>query len=237
MNLTEELMGGLLHSDYEYPNDPSWICQQINDDPVNGQKYIDSQVGSLETYAEKMKFLFGLKVCFEYSIQDLENRLQDELYPVSCCSRDVIEDSEKIIRRYKSALLRVDSAICFEADCNKIPCESQPKSNNTNLTSHQWTLAFHIFFKVLGFNTVNGNQINQVFLTRFLHLVTCEPCPETITNSKYLDYLKNVPEFKRTKSKQTIQDLEVVRLHFERTGFSEAFPVIDAMITKSKSKQ
>lgn len=237
MNLTEELMGGLLHSDYEYPDDPAWICQLINDDPVRGQKFIDTQVRSFETYAERMKFLFGLKVCFEYTIKDLRNRLEDELYPVSCCSEDVIKDSENKIRRYTSALLKIDCAIRFETDCNEIPCEGQPKGNNTNLTPHQWTLAFHIFFKVLGFNTVNGNQINQIFLTRFLHLVTGEHCPEIISNSKYLDYLKNVPEFKRTKSKQTTQDLDVVRLHFERTGFSEALPVIDAMIATSKSKQ
>ncbi len=234
MNLTEELMGGLLHPNYEYPDDPAWICQLINDDPVRGQKFIDSQVGSLETYAEKMKFLYGIKVCFEYTIKDLQNRLEDELYPVSCCSGDAIEDAENVIRRYTSALLKVDSAICFETDCNKIPCETQPKGRGLNLTPHQWALSFHIFFKVLGIETTNGGQINQILLARFAHLISGEECPAIINNSKFLDYLKTAPHFDRTIGRKTVQDLETVRIHFERVGISEALQIIDTLILQFK---
>lgn len=234
MNLTQELMGGLLHSDYEDPEDPAWICQLINDDPVRGQKFIDEQVASFKTYAEKMKFLYGVKVCFEFTIQDLQNRLEDKLYPVSCCKRRTIKDSESTIRRYKSALLKVDSAICYETDCNKLPCESQPKGNGSNLTPHQWALAFHIFFKVMGIETTNGGQINQVLLARFMHLVTGEACPAVINNSKFLDYLKTAPHFDRTGGRKTVQDLEMVRTHFVNVGISEALLIIDALILKYK---
>jgi len=208
------------------------ICQLINDDPVRGQKYIDKAVENCETPAQKMKFLFGLKVCFEYSIKDLENHLEDNLYPVTCCSCDVVEDSENRIRCYKSALLKVDSAICFELDCNKIPCDPHTTKQTPNFTPHQWALAFHIFFKAIGVETTNGSQINQVLLARFLHLVTGHDCPKSFNDSTLLDYLKNAPDFKRTTGKQTVVDLEAVRVHFDRVGFSEALATIDTMLVK-----
>lgn len=232
-NTTEGFLKNLLTTptakDWE---DPKWICHLISHDPEKGQKFIDNRLKELETYAERMKLLFSIKVCLEYAIKDLENYMEDSEYPISCCPSDDIRDAQKSIRRYKSALLKIDSAICYETDCNNIPCGSQPVIKMPHLSPHQWTLAFHIFFKILNIDTANSSQINQILIARFLHLVTGDKCPNPVVNSKYLDYLKNAPEFKRRKSKQIIEDLEAVRMHFEWIGCVDALSITDTMLAK-----
>ena len=231
MNVTAGFLDNLLtpptSNDWK---DPKWICHIINQSQTEGQDYINLIVSTLSTHSEKMQFLYGVRSCIEYTIRDLENYLNDNAYPISCCPSDAVWDAENSIRIFQSALLKINSAICYEMVCEKIPCASQPKGNGPNLTPHQWALALHVFFKVLGIETTNGGQINQVLLARFAHLISGEECPAIINNSKFLDYLKTAPHFDRTIGRKTVQDLETVRVHFERVGISEALKIIDTLI-------
>lgn len=212
-------------NDYD---DPDFTpCDFLNESPKLALNYIYHILEKTTAPQERLFFLTRCKRCYQVALYELNEYQANSTYPLYCCGEYFQNNTAEGIKIVTGIAHRLDVAIEETIAQMKDCTDESGGHNHLNLTLHQWVLLTAIAFELLGMDVKSPTYANQVSVARFLHILTCKPCPEAIQNSTLLDYLKNL---KNRRGSKMLSDLEAIRPYFMTVGWEDAINKIDNMI-------
>ncbi len=209
-------------------------CDFLNENPDIAIAYIYHYLEKTADPQERLAFLSRCKRCYKFALYDLQAYQANPTYPLNCCGEYFQTNTAEGIKITMGIVNRLETAI-EEVIAEMKDCQGEAQQDNClDLSLHQWVLLTYTALDLLGMDVKNPTYANQSSVARFLHILTCKPCPDAIQNSTLLDYLKGLPS--RVGPKM-VEDLEAIRPYFVKAKWTDAVEKIDNLIREHKYYQ